>query len=80
MIPLTRKLEIEVIAGLSHGTVDDPKHDDVDLTVRFTNADDKHTFISNFHKVKPKHMRIAKSEHGLVAKVECLSYGYFTRG
>lgn len=79
MIPLTRKLMVEAIAGLSRGTVDDPKYDDVSLTVRFTNADDKHTFISNFKKAKPSHMILVKSDHGLTAKVEILSYGYWTR-
>ena len=80
MIPLTKKLLVEAIAGLSKGTVDEPLRDDVDLTVRFSNADDKHTFIQNWYKAKPDHMKlIKKTTHGLTVKIEMLSYGFFRR-
>jgi len=79
VIPLTRKLIVESIAGLSKGTVQEPLRDDIELTVTFTNADDTHTFIRNWYKVKPEHMKLKKTVHGLTVKVEMLSYGYFRR-
>ena len=74
MIPLTKYLMIQAIAGLSHGDVPTPKENDYQLTVIFNNADDKHTFIENFQKVNPQYLKLVKCEHGLTAKVECLSY------
>jgi hypothetical protein len=79
VIPLTKKLLVEAIAGLSRGTVDEPLRDDVDLTVRFSNADDKHVFVKNWYKAKPDHMKLKKTAHGLTVKIEMLSYGFFRR-
>lgn len=79
MIPLTRKLLVESIADLSKGTVEKPLRDDIELTVKFNNADDKHMFVQNWYKAKPEHMKLKKTSHGLTVKVEMLSYGYFRR-
>lgn len=75
MIPITKYAEVQAIASISFGNVDKPRHDDIELMVRFTNADDKHTFVDNWNKVKPKDMKLVKTNHGLTAKVEILTYG-----
>lgn len=75
MIPVTKFLEVKAIAGLSHGDMDKPKCDDIQLTVTFSNADDKHIFVDNWNRVKPKDMKLIKTDHGLTMIVEVLTYG-----